>query len=440
MAQSNFRQGTIELHLTKPHLMCREAVNGSVTINLQDDFPSGQMVVELVGRETTCTFEQSKLERINQKERKWQSRKQVFMYSRKVIKSPVADKFTRGKHTFEFELKLTSADKPTFHHSCQSLKHPINANCQYHIRVSLKTPTLLLKAKKEVVVYSNDRPIPDTPTAKARFELTGLKGMFRTKSTSLEIDSLQPYLDMEAENPILLNIDTSKSYASPLNVRLALVNIVLVKSGDQLYSCHNLVWSGLLTSKLEKGTNYSNNVGFIMTIPRENLGQFYQTFSNSHVINRFVLRFSYQTSLDSNDQNSVLLPVQFYRSILPSRVVTSTCTGQVKLSAIQLKDIDALFIDPKTKAFRGVGVPQSDQKEVDRDTKESVTEHEKVVFRTNPQSNQQSFRPLTSDPGPNIPFSLRSKSCYANQNLRVLSQRRILGTDKLEISKRISTN
>jgi hypothetical protein len=436
MALSNFRQGSIELSVSRPHFMCRENVAGWVTLTLQEDFPAGELLVELIGLEKECTFELAKIDRLEAKDKKWETRKNVFMYARKIIRSEEPGWFGRGTHQFEFELKMGAVDKPTFHHSCRSLKHLIRADCQYTIRVTLKDSRHILKTKKEVVVYSNDRPTPGKCRAKARFDLKGLQGMFRTKSTSLEIDCLQPYLDMETENSVLLNIDTSNSHASPLNVTLSLINVVIIRREEGLFSCHNLVWSGLLTGKLTKGTDYSGNVGFIMKIPRQSLEKYYQTFCSPHVINQFCLRLSYQASASEVDQNCVLLPIQFYRSALPAHVVTAACPGSHNLSSIQLKEVGGLFIDPKTQSFRKTWIPQSDQKEVDRDTKDSLTSHEKIFYRTNPTSQQHSFRPFTSDTGPAYSPMLRSKSHHVNE---VPTHRRINVVKHLEVTKRIST-
>lgn len=435
MALSNFRQGKIELSVSRPHFMCRENVAGSVTLTLQEDFPAGELLVELVGLEKECTFELAKLDRLPAKDKKWGTRKNVFMYARKIIRSEDPGRFGRGTHSFEFELQMGAVDKPTFHHSCRSVKHFIRADCQYSIRVTLKDSRHILKAKKEVVVYSNDRPTPGKSRAKARFDLKGLQGMFRTKSTSLEIDCLQPYLDMEVENSVLLNIDTSNSHSSPLNVTLSLINVVIVRRDEGLFSCHNLVWSGLLTPKLTKGTNYSGNVGFMMKIPRQSLEKYYQTFCSPHVVNQFCLRLSYQVSPSETDQNCVLLPVQFFRSALPSRVVTSSCPGGHKLSSPQLKEVGGLFIDPKNQSFRRNWTPQSDQKEVDRDTKDSLTSQERIVFRTNPTSQQHSFRPFTSDTGPTYSPMLRSKSHHVND----VTPTRRLNLNQMDLTKRIST-
>lgn len=185
---------------------------------------------------------------------------------------------------------------------------------------------------------------------------------------------------MEKDNVIRVNIDTRTSPSSPLNVTLSLINTVILSAGQRMQSCHNQVWSYELTPKLTKGTDYSGEVGFVLTIPAASLQKYFQTIQAKNVLNAFCLRLSYRMAPNDPQENSVMLPVELFRSAPPKTPVQTFCPGGVKLSPPDLKEIDGLYVDSKSGSFRQPELGSGTGKHVESLTAESGTPPPRADF------------------------------------------------------------
>ena len=67
----------------------------------------------------------------------------------------------------------------------------------------------------------------------------------------------------------------------------------------------------LITSKLTKGTDYSNENGLTASIPSTAFGRSFQSMKTDKILNQFCFRLSYDENKNGEDRNYIFLP--FYR-------------------------------------------------------------------------------------------------------------------------------
>ena len=344
-----FEEGTIEIVLPRDQFFNREKITGFIRLNLSKHFSSRNLILQFIGASSEYEVPSEEREKLKMNAKKLRDCKvkSVFLFTQNDIQSKDLNFFLTGEHIIHFEIQMSSSLKSSLVHSCTKKNRNIGASIKYQLKAFLKDSEFVLETKNNVRIYSATYQPVLTMSKSEIFQLSGFKSIFVTKKTKLELLTKVDAFDMEKDNQVFINIDTTMSNSSPLNIKLCIITYIVIKLRKKPRFCRYVIWEKLITSKLTKGTDYSNENGLTASIPSTAFGRSFQSMKTDKILNQFCFRLSYDENKNGEDRNYIFLPFQTYRASLPSKEIEPNCIADIGLTKEELNELDKLFISKK---------------------------------------------------------------------------------------------
>lgn len=340
----------LRLRLPATQFFPGQVVRGVAELSPADVAFPVELVFEFTGCEKTFQAEafidRSKL---NKNDRKDYQQRTVFVVAVK-RQSFEAASFEPPTLSSPFELELNQNLPPSFAHSCRTKSIQFSGNIQYKVVGKLfdKSKRLIGVSKARLQVFS-DVPSPAYPSQiQSGHVYKTFGGVFSDKNITLGLRVGPKGVSLDDPNQVDIEIDATHAKSSLVNVKLQLLNFVVIRNNSKSTVCRRLVCEFKVADLLPKKTNYSGNQRLVVSIPPSQLTKVQQTVSSSMVSNLFALRLS----VDKNHGPGVfefgvkptdlLLPVFVRRTKLPAKVeLDPGCSSQLSIKDYDIEKLDA---------------------------------------------------------------------------------------------------